>query len=106
MIVKSGEDTVLIHLHRELIAALATLDEHGRHAVSAHLVAAIELLEDDLQLADADRVRPEYRTAAAVLAQNIRDGFGNRAEAVIRSQLAGSSGSVMLAWESVLDHLK
>lgn len=102
--VASDKISDVASVHRILLDALARLEKNGRHAAAAHLLAAIELIENDIErdsaAADAIAESPH-----AVIARVMIETFGDRAEAVARGQLAAARGPSMLAWAAIINRI-
>lgn len=95
----------LSSVHRQLTDALRLLDRTGHHAAAAHLVAAIEIIENDVELASGERPGSEQDSAVTAIARWMTRDFGARAQTVARSQLANASGPAMLAWAAIINRI-
>lgn len=101
----SDQRALLSSVHARLVEALADLDHTGRHAAAAHLVAVIELVEDDIGIAPAKTRDPRSDSVVAVLASQMSERFGDRAKGVARRQLADATGSSLLAWAAIINRI-
>jgi hypothetical protein len=103
--VENEETITLSGVYRQLNRFLLVLDQAGRHSAAAHLVAAIELLENDTGPSAGPAAEREPDSVVTTIARGMTRCFGARAEAVARTQLVGATGSAMLAWAAIVNRI-
>lgn len=95
----------LVAVHYQLTQQLATLDRVGEHIAAAHLLAAIDAIEDRLDTSGGDRA-PGQGSRIELLTRNIVDRFGDRALDVSREQLGRASGTTHVVWAAITNRLQ
>ncbi|WBO21110.1 hypothetical protein [Sphingomonas abietis] len=100
-------DISLLAIKQQMLGILGRLDHYGEHIAAAHLVAALDALDDRLE-ARLGEQRPASTEDRPLdhFARAMIDRFGDRAEAVARAQLVAASGDAMLAWATIIGHLE
>jgi hypothetical protein len=97
--------TVVASLHRQLITVLGELERVGRAVAAAHVVAAIDVLEAELDGRDALPFAHEADDGVVAMTKAMVDTFGGRAETVARQQLTEAEGLARLAWAAIVQRL-
>jgi hypothetical protein len=99
--------SALSGVHETLTSALAELEKLGEFTAAAHLSAALDVIEDGI---DAQKVEdgfdgnaPHSSSAIAIIARQMREVFGEGAEAVARRQLTAASGPSLMAWAAIVN---
>jgi hypothetical protein len=92
-------------IHRQLLDQLPRLDRLGEHIAAAHLAAAIDALEDRLELAERDRSQRLGPDPMDVMATKMFERLGDRAAAVSRAQMSDATGQTLLVWASITSRL-
>lgn len=92
--------------HDRLLDVLDLLDAAQEHGAAAHVIAAIDRLE--LRILPDDRFlrREPGDGAIAIIARQMVDRFGDRADSVARRQLDQATGSTFLAWAAIVSRIK
>ncbi len=92
-------------IYRQLLDQLPRLDRLGEHVAAAHLAAAIDALEDRLELAERDRSQRPGPDPMDVMATKMFERLGERAAAVSRAQMSDATGQTLLVWASITSRL-
>jgi hypothetical protein len=99
--------SALSGVHETLTSALAELEKLGEFTAAAHIAAALDVIEDGIEAQHAeDGVggnAPHSSSAIAVIARQMREVFGDSAEAVARRQLSAATGSSLMAWAAIIN---
>lgn len=99
-------DRSLLAIRQQMFRLLGQLDQCGEHIAAAHLVAALDALDDRLDTPAADRADASPERPVDHFARVLIEHYGDRAEAVAREQLACSSGDAMLTWAAIVARME
>lgn len=97
----------LAALHQSLAEALGEMERLGEFTAAAHLTAALDLIEDlmDARAAGMKAVAEARNSAVFIIARQMLDVFGDRAEAVARRQLASAVGASLTSWAAIVNEI-
>ena len=98
--------SAIASVHEQLHRALTQLDRAGEHVAAAHLLAAIDSLEDRLKKAHAGPVDSTSERPLEVITKALISRYGDHAETVARDQLASARGDAMLTWAHIVRHIE
>lgn len=95
----------LARLRDRLTALLGELERLGRAVAAAHVVAAIDAIEAELEGRHVPVFAHDSDAGVAEMARAMAAGFGTRAEAVARRQLDAAEGLARVAWAAIVQAL-
>lgn len=106
MVGSAVSDSSLFAIRQQMMRLLGQLDQCGEHVAAAHLVAALDALDDRLETPAEDRATAAPERPIDQFSRVLIEHFGDRAEAVAREQLACSSGDAMLTWVAIIGRME
>jgi hypothetical protein len=88
-------------IHRALLDHLSALDRLGEHVAAAHLTAAIDAIEDRIDVSANDHRRDSAGDPVEAMACGLIEMLGPQAQLAARQQITASSGQQLIKWAAI-----